>query len=112
MTYRVRIIPTAVADAEGFYLWITENSPAYAVKWFNGLFDVIDTLSSMPRRCPLAPEAEIVGQEIRCLLYLKHYRILYGIQDNVVTIYHIRHTSQQSMTREEFFQEPYIDDAK
>lgn len=23
----------------------------------------------MPRRCPVAPETQIVGQEIRCLLY-------------------------------------------
>jgi plasmid stabilization system protein ParE len=43
MTYRVKIIPTALADAEGFYLWIAENSPVYAAKWFNGLFEVIDT---------------------------------------------------------------------
>lgn len=109
MTYRVRITPTALADAEGFYVWIRENSPVNATKWFNGLFGVIDTLNMMPRRCPVAPEADIVGQEIRCLLYKKKYRILYGIDGETVMIYHIRHTSQQWMTREEFLQQPYGD---
>jgi len=28
--------------------------------------------------------------------------ILFGIEDDAVVIYHIRHTSQQWMTREEF----------
>lgn len=109
MTYRVRITPTALADAEGFYVWIRENSPVYAAQWFNGLFSVIDTLTTMPERCPVAPEAEIVGQEIRCLLYRKRYRILYCIEGETVMIYHIRHSSQQWMTREEFFQQPYGD---
>lgn len=109
MTYRVRITPTALADAEELYLWIAQDSPARAVKWFNGLFDVIETLASLPRRCPMAPEAEIVGQEIRCLLYTKRYRILFRVEDDTVMIYHIRHTAQQWMTREEFLRSPSTD---
>jgi plasmid stabilization system protein ParE len=109
MTYRVRITPTALADAEKFYLWIAQNSPVQAANWFNGLFGAIDTLAFMPRRCPVAPEQEIIGYEIRCLLYKKSYRILYGIEEETVIIYQIRHTAQQWMTREEFLQEPYSD---
>ena len=109
MTYRVRITPTALVDAEEFYLWILENSPVNAAKWFNGLFGAIDTLASMPRRCPVAPETEIVGQEIRCFLYRKKYRILYGVEEEIVRIFHIRHTTQQWMTREEFLRELYRD---
>ncbi|NES17883.1 MAG: type II toxin-antitoxin system RelE/ParE family toxin [Symploca sp. SIO3E6] len=106
MTYRVRITPTAFADAEGFYLWIRHDSPEAAADWFNGLFEAIETLASMPRRCPIAPETKLVGQKIRCLLYKKYYRILYGVEGETVRIYHIRHTSQQWMTREEFLREP------
>jgi plasmid stabilization system protein ParE len=47
MTYRVKITPTALADAEGFYLRIGEYSKENAAKWFNGLLDVIDTLASI-----------------------------------------------------------------
>ncbi|WP_260675991.1 type II toxin-antitoxin system RelE/ParE family toxin [[Scytonema hofmanni] UTEX B 1581] len=99
----------ALADAEGLYLWIAEDSPARAAKWFNGLFDVIETLASLPRRCPVAPEADIVGEEIRCLLYMKRYRILFCVEDDTVMIYHIRHTAQQWMTREEFLRYPSRD---
>ncbi|NEP59127.1 MAG: type II toxin-antitoxin system RelE/ParE family toxin [Symploca sp. SIO2G7] len=106
MTYRVRITPTAFADAEGFYLWMRHDSPSNAANWFNGLFDAIETLASMPKRCPIAPETKWVGQNIRCLFYKKYYRILYGIEGETVRIYHIRHTSQQWMTREEFLREP------
>jgi plasmid stabilization system protein ParE len=46
---------------------------------------------------------------VRCLFYRKYYRILYAIEDQVVRIYHIRHTSQQYMSREEFFAQPLQD---
>jgi plasmid stabilization system protein ParE len=107
MIYRVKITPTALADAEGFYLWIGEYSKENATKWFNGLFNVVETLTSMPQRCPITPERELVGQDIRCLFYRKNYRILYTVEGEAVTIYHIRHTSQSVMTREEFLREPY-----
>ena len=107
MKYLVRITPIALDDAEEFYLWISQDSPVNGANWFNGLLAAIDTLASMPHRCPIAPEKEIVGQEIRYLLYCKRYRILFGIEGNAVIIYHIRHTSQEWMTREEFLRQPY-----
>ncbi len=63
MTYRVKITPTALTDAEGFYLWIGAYSKQNAAAWFNGLFDAIDTLASMPQRCPVALETQLVEQE-------------------------------------------------
>ncbi|MEA5554532.1 type II toxin-antitoxin system RelE/ParE family toxin [Anabaena cylindrica UHCC 0172] len=107
MKYRVRITPTALEDAEEFYLWISQDSPINGANWFNRLIATIDTLAFMPQRCPIAPEKEIVGQEIRYLLYSKRYRILFGIEGDAVIIYHIRHTSQEWMTREEFLRQPY-----
>lgn len=87
MKYRVRITPMALEDAEEFYLWISQNSSVNGSNWFNRLLAAIDTLSSMPHRCPVAPEKEIVGQEIRYLLYSKRYRIIFGIEDDAVIIY-------------------------
>jgi plasmid stabilization system protein ParE len=106
LAYRVRILPGALQDAKNYYKYIEEDSPGNAVNWFNGLFDVVDSLAMMPKRCPVAPETSIVGQEVRCLLYCKYYRILYSIEERVVRIYHIRHTSQEYMSREEFFAQP------
>jgi len=97
LVYRVRILPGALQDARNYYEFIADYSPEIAVKWFEGLFEVVNSLSIMPKRCPIAPEADLLGQEIRCLVYQKFYRILYSIDENVVRIYHIRHTSQDFM---------------
>ena len=102
MVYRVRILPGALQDAKNYYEFIATYSPETAVTWFEGLFEVVDSLSTMPMRCPIAPETALVGLEIRCLGYQKSYRILYSIDESTVRIYHIRHTSQEFMDPENF----------
>jgi mRNA-degrading endonuclease RelE of RelBE toxin-antitoxin system len=60
--------------------------------------EVINSLKTFPRRCPIAPENEFFSQEIRQLLYGKGkgtYRILFTIIDDVVSVLHIRHSSQE-----------------
>lgn len=102
MVYRVRILPGALQDARNYYEFIAGYSPETAVKWFEGLFDVVQSLETMPMRCPIAPESELIGLSIRCLIYRKKYRVLYTIDEQVVQIYHIRHTAQEFMGSEEF----------
>ncbi len=102
MVYRVRILPGALQDARNYYEFIAGYSPEIAVKWFEGLFLVVDSLETMPMRCPIAPETTLIGQEVRCLVYQKNYRILYTIEGDVVRIYHIRHTSQDLISSEDF----------
>jgi hypothetical protein len=43
MTYRVKITPTALADAEALNLWLLQSSSLNAAVWFNGLFEAINT---------------------------------------------------------------------
>ena len=102
MVYRVRILPGALQDARNYYEFIATYSPETAVTWFEGLFEVVDSLSTMPKRCPIAPETALIGLEIRCLGYQKFYRILYSIDEDIVRIHHIRHTSQEFMSSENF----------
>ena len=102
MVYRVRILPGALQDARNYYEFIAGYSPEIAVKWFEGLFSVVDSLETMPMRCPIAPETALIGQEVRCLVYQKNYRILYTIDGDVVRIYHIRHTSQDLISSGDF----------
>lgn len=109
MAYRVRILPGALQDARNYYEYLAASSIDTATQWFNGLFAAVETLTKMPNRCPKAPESAIVGREIRCLFYRRYYRILYGVEGKVVQIYHIRHTSQQYMNREDFFAQPLQD---
>ncbi|MCC0178054.1 type II toxin-antitoxin system RelE/ParE family toxin [Waterburya agarophytonicola K14] len=48
MTYQISISPSALKDIENIYEWIKVDAPHHATVWFNGLFDVIDSLESMP----------------------------------------------------------------
>lgn len=103
MAYRVDISLPALADAEEAYLRLKEHSPARAGGWYEGLLETIYSLENFPTRCPLAPESEDLGKEIRQLFYGKRggvYRILFGITrdekagEDVVRIFRIRHSAR------------------
>ena len=97
MKYQVEISPRATRDAEEIYLWIRENSPLHADRWFNGLVDSIYSLERNPKRCPLAPENDAFEEEIRQLLYgrRRRYRILFAVVDDVVQVLHVRHCARK-----------------
>lgn len=107
MAFRVDIAPSALQDAEDAYLWIKAHAPSTAGDWYEGLLEAIFSLENFPLRCPLAPESQDIGKEIRQLLYGKRrrsYRILFGLSrdettgDEVVRIYRIRHHAQRRAT--------------
>lgn len=110
MAYRVDISLSALADAEAAYFWVKERAPHRAGDWYEGLLETIFSLETFPERCPIAPESEGVGKDIRQLFYGKRagmYRILFGLAhdpatgEDVVRIYRIRHASRQDVTVEE-----------
>ncbi len=100
MAYRVEISPSALADAEAAFLWIQKDSPQKAEEWYNGLVDAILSLESFPNRCPIAAESIDVGREIRQLLYKKH-RIIFGVTDDVVQVFRVRHAARDRLSSDE-----------
>ena len=83
------------------------TSPTKASQWYSGLLQAIESLTQMPKRCPLARENEYFSQEIRQLLYGRgrsSYRLLFTILEgqnvSTVRILHIRHASQQPVGEE------------
>jgi plasmid stabilization system protein ParE len=71
------------------------------------LLQAIESLSEMPKRCPLARENEYFSQEVRQLLYGKGrnlYRILFTILEgqevSTIRILHVRHGTQQTLGEE------------
>ena len=102
LAYQIKILPSAIQDAKNCYEFLAVSSPEKARKWIDSLMDAFTSLEVMPRRCPIARETDFIGLEIRCLVYRKHYRILYSVDDSIVLIYHIRHTSQEFMSAEDF----------
>lgn len=101
VTYRLRITARAVADADEAHDWIAEHmSPARAERWYQGLFEQMETLIRHPTRCPLAAESDRFPEEIRVLLYGRRsnkYRILFAIRGADVVVLHVHHAARQEL---------------
>jgi plasmid stabilization system protein ParE len=105
MKYRIEISSVAEVEADGAFLRLSQvTSPTKASQWYLGLLQAIESLSQMPKRCPLARENEYFSQEIRQLLYgqgRNSYRVLFTVLEgqniSTVRILHIRHASQQTI---------------
>lgn len=108
MKYRIEISSVAEAEADQAFLRLSQvTSPSQASRWYSGLLQAIESLSEMPRRCPLARENQYFSQEIRQLLYGRgrnSYRVLFTILEGqdvaTVRVLHIRHASQQTIGEE------------
>ena len=92
--YQIVILPDAEKDLEASYLYIKEDSPNNALSWYQDIYTKIQTLSSLPLRCPLAPENDYFEEEIRHLI-VKSYRVLFTINNDTVFILHARHGHKQ-----------------
>ncbi len=102
--YRVIIEPEALAGIESAYQWIADYSPDRAGTWVNGLIQTVQSLTTMPTRCPLAPENEYFSEEIRQIFYGKRsrvYRILFTLREDEVHILFVRHSAQAPLSESE-----------
>jgi plasmid stabilization system protein ParE len=106
MKYQIEISSVAEAEADDAFLRLSQvTSPQKASQWYAGLLAAIESLSTMPKRCPVAQENKNFSNEIRQLLYGKgrnSYRILFTIIEEEITsstvrILHIRHAAQQTL---------------
>ena len=92
--YSIVILPNAEQEIEDAYLYIKKDSPINALNWYQEIYQKIQSLSSLPLRCPLAPENDFFEEEIRHLI-IQNYRILYTTTEYTVYILHARHGRQQ-----------------
>jgi len=77
-------------------------SAEVANNWYYELQDAIASLQEFPHRCSAAPEAQKIGREIRQLWIGKRrkYRILFVVEEDVVSLLHIRHSRQSYLGEE------------
>ena len=68
MAFRVEVTVRAEADIAEAYAYIRKEAPLAADRWVVRLRDCIASLAAIPERCHAAPEAAVVGQELRHLL--------------------------------------------
>jgi plasmid stabilization system protein ParE len=96
--YRVIFAPEALQEAVAAAEYIAASAPATAAVWYEGLEQAVQYLGSFPRRCPIAPESQFVGYELRHFVYKSH-RIIFRIEEeaHIVRVVHIRHARQRSI---------------
>ncbi len=113
LTYEVRFAARAQSDLDVATLYFAKTvSPDVAIAWREGIYQAISSLTTLPRRCPHAPQK--FRHEVRQLLYRRPgskiiYRILFTITGEatalggVPTVYilHIRHSSTRPITRKQ-----------
>jgi plasmid stabilization system protein ParE len=104
MTFQVELTPIAETQIEAAYRYYRAQNPAFANRWFRSIMNAIATLQEKPRRCALASESEIFGEEVRQLLHGKSkniYRILFVIRESTVSVLYVRHAAQAPLTSED-----------
>jgi plasmid stabilization system protein ParE len=101
MAFRVETTAAAERDGEAILDWLlSEHAGDTGLRWFAALHDAIASLAELPRRCPLAPENDVLPFEVRQLLHGRKpnvYRILFTIEDQTVYVLHIRHGRRQPL---------------
>lgn len=98
--YRVIVELSARADIDDAFLWIEERSPIDAARWFNTLYQTIDSLELLPKRCPIAPESDFFDIEIREIFHGRRhnkYRILFTIIGKKAHVLHVRHGARRAI---------------
>jgi plasmid stabilization system protein ParE len=117
MAFDVLITDEAFADLDAITDFIKHQASIdMARKWFGAIIVAIETLKEMPGRCPLAPEADELGDDVRFLLHGRRnraYRIYFKIHQNTesggsVQVFHVRHWARKPLTNEEL--EELMDD--
>ena len=94
MAYRIEIKPRAERDLEAIFTFIQAEQSQTAQEWFTGLRAAIRSLANFPERGTIVQGTKMY----RRLLYgsSSHpYRIIYRIEQNLVTISHIRHGARK-----------------
>lgn len=80
MTYKITITTGAEGDLDVIFSYIVQDDPRAAEKMVKGLYEKISTLKTMPKRCSLAPENDLLDlKEVRHLIY-NSYRIIFCIE--------------------------------
>jgi plasmid stabilization system protein ParE len=89
--YKVILHPDAELDIASSFEW---GCRAWGIKnaraWVQELrHAILNQLTSVPFRCPVAPEADELGISVRHLI-LGRYRIVFIVKGLLVTILHVR----------------------
>jgi toxin ParE1/3/4 len=92
MAYRVVWSRRAVDDLEAIALYVSTDSLAYASAVVRSILNTTRKLSTFPHAGRVVPE--LADNNIR-ELFAYSYRIIYRVQDGIVTVAAIAHVKQE-----------------
>jgi plasmid stabilization system protein ParE len=98
MRFRVVVTIEAERDLDAVFRAVSQDSPANAKAFVDGLRSRLGSLATMPRRCPRAPEDGRGGLEIRHLIHAA-YRIIFAIDGRTVAVLQVRHGARLANRR-------------
>jgi|tagenome__1003787_1003787.scaffolds.fasta_scaffold19282435_1 plasmid stabilization system protein ParE len=102
----LQITEPAERDIRSAHDWWSRNrSTEQADRWYNNVYKAIETLRSMPERCPPAPESKLYPSGLRQVSFgigkRPTHRIVFTVEQDLVTILRVRHASQQNLTADD-----------
>jgi plasmid stabilization system protein ParE len=111
MTYRVLIQARAEQEIREYAFWLhrESRSAAVALRWARGIRSQIGTLKTHPLRCPVDPDSDAYGEEVRVLLHGKGrgiHRVLFAVRGREVHVLTVRHAARRSLEEERGGDEP------
>ena len=106
MTHPVIVTQKVKDDLRHYYAVAAGHAPETAARWFNRFEKALQTLSTHPTRCPLAPENDLVDQPVYQFFYGKRsarYRALFTIEGDRVFVLHIRRGTMDKAAEADLF---------
>jgi len=88
-TYHVMLSQDAKQMLDAHVAFLAQSSEPAAQKLADSAIEAINSLRSMPFRCPKFLEANIPLNQYRYLLFEKRYALIFEIKDNIVFIEYI-----------------------
>ena len=92
--YKVKIFPTAQNDLREIIDHLNTLSADVAIRYFDLIIEKVNTLTTMPERCPLAKDIQLRLRGYRTLL-VKNYILFYVIRGKIVEIRRILYARRQ-----------------
>jgi plasmid stabilization system protein ParE len=97
MTYRVIITAQALEriSEQVEFIAIQSSAPLNAARWLERVFDAADSLETLPRRFPRAPESAHHPEDVRSLS-IDGFLLLFVVRDEDQTVHvlNARHARQ------------------
>ena len=105
MTYKVVLLSRAETELADIAVWLSERSPDGAIRWLNAFDAARQSLCANPQNCGLAPENDLVEEEIRQIFFQTRrgqpYRAVFTIIEGEVRVLHIRGPRQRPLRADE-----------